>query len=166
MRILSFVALGAIVALTPTLASAQGNSGRPDIGRPDNPGLDTAAENSAGADVSDNAERAGETPDPDDAGNGAANAGDIPGNGLGNAAGGGSGSAQSAQDRAAQAVRTGQAVPLDRVLRPALEQHGGSLIDTRLLTVEGFLLYELKILLPDGTLDTLYYYAHTGNPVR
>ncbi len=52
------------------------------------------------------------------------------------------------------------------MLRPALEQHGGSLIDTRLLTVEGFLLYELKILLPDGTLDTLYYYAHTGNPVR
>lgn len=166
MRILSIIAFGAILALSPTLAPAQGNSARPDVGPPDNPGLDIAADNAGGGDGSGNAEGAGAIPDPDEAGNGAANAPDIPGNGAGNAASGGAAAGQSAQDRATRAVRTGQAVPLDRVLEPALEQNGGTLIDTRLFTVDGFLLYELKILLPDGTLDTLYYYAQTGNPVR
>lgn len=71
----------------------------------------------------------------------------------------------STQDRALEAVQAGRAVPLDRVLSQAQSTTGGDLIDTRLTTVEGFLLYELRMLLPDGTVDRLYYYASTGNPV-
>ena len=85
----------------------------------------------------------------------------MPGNAIS-----GTALAPSSQERATDAVNSGRAVSLDRVLRPAQEQTGGTLIDTQLLSVDGFLLYELKMLLPDGTLDTLYYYAQTGNPVR
>lgn len=152
MHILPIITLVAVFVLMPTMASAQGNSMHPDAGRPDNPGLETANSGPANPVGSENAGRPG-------SGQGSNSA-------SGNAAAGGPGPVQSTQDRATQAVRTGQAVPLDRVLRPALEQTGGSLIDTQLFVVDGFLLYELKILLPDGMLDTLYYYARTGNPVR
>lgn len=90
-----------------------------------------------------------------------------PGSGASPSPSGGSAPAQGVaeEDRALEAVRTGRAVPLDRVLSKAQSATGGDLIDTRLLTVEGFLLYELRMLLPDGTVDRLYYYASTGNPV-
>lgn len=64
-----------------------------------------------------------------------------------------------------EAVRSGRAVRLDRVLDQAIEQTGGELIDTRLVSVEDVLIYELKMLRPDGTVELLYYYARTGNPV-
>lgn len=75
------------------------------------------------------------------------------------------GPGSSNEDSALEAVRSGRAVPFDRVLSQAQSATGGELIDTRLLTVGGFLLYELRMLRPDGTVDRLYYYASTGNRV-
>ena len=71
----------------------------------------------------------------------------------------------SEEDQALEAVQAGRAVPFDRVLSQAQSATGGDLIDTRLMTVDGFLLYELRMLQPDGTVDRLYYYASTGNRV-
>src|SRR5690554_280610 len=159
MRIVPIIAFAAALVLTPSIAWAQGNSMRPD-----NAGTG-ASPDRASPERSGNAEGRGRA-DPPGSSSGSDNPGNRPPNASNNAAGGTGNSSQSSQDRAAQAVSGGQAVPLDRVLRPALEDKGGTLIDTGLFTVDGFLLYELKILRPDGTLETLYYYARTGNPVR
>lgn len=147
-RLLMLIVLA--VAMLPGAALAQGNSPDSPPGRgnrPDNPpGLDNRPDPpSAPSSRPDDPPGLDNRPDADrspDRGN-----------------------ASSAQDRAMEAVQTGRAVPLARVLSQAQGATGGDLIDTRLVTVQGFLLYELRMLLPDGTVDTLYYYAGTGNPV-
>ena len=63
------------------------------------------------------------------------------------------------------AVDSGRAVSLDRVLAHMRTVADGDLIDSRLVTVRGYLLYELRVLLESGTVETFYYYATTGRPV-
>lgn len=155
----------ATVALTPVMASAQGNSERLLPARPDSSDTTGGSGNNAGPGNSGNSARPDAAGRPGSAGPST----DRQDNGLHSPQGGqasAAGAEPSSQEYAAQAVSSGRAVPLDRVLGPAQDQTGGTLIDTRLLTVDGFLLYELKMLRADGTLDTLYYYAQTGNPVR
>lgn len=64
------------------------------------------------------------------------------------------------------AVRSQRALPLEQILETANEDHDGRLIDARLITVGNFLLYELKLLEPNGDVETLYYYARSGIQVR
>jgi hypothetical protein len=55
-------------------------------------------------------------------------------------------------------------LPLETISQRVHETNVGEIIDARLLTVNGFLLYEVKVL--DGErLDVLYYYARSGNRV-
>lgn len=70
----------------------------------------------------------------------------------------------SEQDIALQAVEDARALPLETIAERVHETTPGDIIDARLVTVNGFLLYEVKVL--DGDrLDILYYYAQTGNKV-
>ncbi|WP_196258111.1 PepSY domain-containing protein [Pelagibacterium limicola] len=69
------------------------------------------------------------------------------------------------KDLALEAVQTGRAVSFGVVLDQARKTARGDFIDGRLVTVEGVLLYQVLMLLEDGTLEYLYYYANTGNPV-
>jgi uncharacterized membrane protein YkoI len=41
----------------------------------------------------------------------------------------------------------------------------GEIIDAQLITVRGFLLYEIKLLQDDGLVRNVYYYAKSGKPV-
>jgi hypothetical protein len=77
-----------------------------------------------------------------------------------------SGPPLSDSERALEAVRSGQAMPLERVAATAAEDHPGRMIDAQLITVGNFLLYELKVLEPDGDVVTVYYYARSGIEVR
>jgi uncharacterized membrane protein YkoI len=72
----------------------------------------------------------------------------------------------SDSERALEAVRSHRALPLEDIVETATEGHPGKLIDARLITVEDFLLYELKLLEPDGDVRTVYYYARSGIEVR
>jgi hypothetical protein len=149
----------------PNTSSGQGN--RPDSppgqsNRPDNPpgqadrseespGRGNRPETPPGLDDAQD-----ERPSPSSNGGGRSPAGPLAEPGAPNA---------SAADQALEAVESGRAVPLDRVLNQARSATGGDLIDTQLMTVQGFLLYELRMLLPDGRVERMYYYANTGNPV-
>lgn len=73
---------------------------------------------------------------------------------------------QSDQDSALTAVRQRRALPLEQIAEAVGTEHDGRIIDARLMTVHGFLLYELKVLKPTGTVSQLYYYASSGLPVR
>ena len=76
----------------------------------------------------------------------------------------GSNETTSDQDEALKAVEDARALPLETISQRVHETNAGEIVDARLLTVDGFLLYEVKVL--DGEqLDVLYYYARTGNRV-
>ncbi len=72
-----------------------------------------------------------------------------------------------ASERAAlEAVQSGRAVPLETILPDLEARTGGQMIDARLVSLRGFLLYEIKVLTPGGRVDVRYYYAQSGLPVR
>jgi hypothetical protein len=70
------------------------------------------------------------------------------------------------QDAALEAVRAARALPLDEIIARANLFYGVQVIDARLITLRGFLLYELKVLEPTGDVVELYFYARSGEPVR
>jgi hypothetical protein len=72
----------------------------------------------------------------------------------------------SPQDSALEAVRTDRALPLDQIIARAGEVTDGQVIDAQLITLRGFLLYELKVLEPTGDVVDLYFYARSGEAVR
>ena len=72
-----------------------------------------------------------------------------------------------ASERAAlEAVQSGRAVPLQTILPDLQSRTGGQMIDARLVSVQGFLLYAIKVLTPEGRVEVKYYYAQSGLPVR
>jgi hypothetical protein len=75
-----------------------------------------------------------------------------------------SSSTASDQDVALKAVEDARALPFETISNVVHETNAGEIIDARLLTVEGFLLYEVKVL-NGGELDVLYYYARSGKRV-
>ena len=65
------------------------------------------------------------------------------------------------QDLALDAVEDARALPLETITDKVHATSSGDIIDVRLVTVDGFLLYEVKVL--DGDhLDVLHYYAKSG----
>jgi hypothetical protein len=69
-------------------------------------------------------------------------------------------------ERAAlDAKREGRAVPLEDILAGIAPETAGNVIDAELVTVDGFLLYALKVLSPAGVVSTHYFYAQSGRPV-
>lgn len=90
--------------------------------------------------------------------------------GDGNGNGGPSGPANAHpsvpdQDVARQAVESGAARPLADIIETARKTYPGDVLDARLVTVKGFLLYELKVL-EGQVVRKVYFYARSGLPVR
>ena len=73
--------------------------------------------------------------------------------------------ADSAQEEALEAVQTGQAVPLSRIVGVLERTNGGEVLDAELMRAGDDLLYRLKLLLPDGSVTTEFYHASTGRPI-
>jgi hypothetical protein len=100
------------------------------------------------------------------------NSGENSGNGNGNAYGRDedapatrppAGAITSEQDAALNAVQDGRAIPLEEILETAKTVTPGEVLDAHLVRVNGFLLYELKILAPNGySVRKEYYYARSG----
>ena len=68
------------------------------------------------------------------------------------------------QDVAVRAVEDLRALPLETIAKKVHQNTPGEIIDARLITVDGFLLYEVKVL--EGSRLTVdYYYARSGNKV-
>lgn len=70
------------------------------------------------------------------------------------------------QERAVEAVNSGAAVPAETVIATAIARQQGDIIDVHLILVRGFLLYELKVLGPDGEISGMYFYARNGQMVE
>jgi hypothetical protein len=69
-------------------------------------------------------------------------------------------------DVALEAVRSQRALPLEQIVARAQQFSDGQVIDARLISVRGFLLYELKVLETTGDVVDLYFYARSGEVVR
>jgi hypothetical protein len=65
---------------------------------------------------------------------------------------------------ARRAVKSGAAKPLAEIIETAKKTNPGEILDARLVTVRGFLLYELKVL-SGHTVRKIYFYARSGLPV-
>lgn len=72
----------------------------------------------------------------------------------------------SQQEAALQAVKSDRALPLDKIIALAKQYTNGEIIDAQLVTVRGFLLYDLKVLDAKGDVGDLYFYAVSGKIVR
>lgn len=70
------------------------------------------------------------------------------------------------QQEAVAAVSGRKAMPLDQVILLAQASTDGQIIDARLISLSGFLLYVFKVLQPDGDVSELYFYARSGQQVE
>lgn len=65
-------------------------------------------------------------------------------------------------DRARAAVQSGEILPLSRILEAASQQYAGDVIGVELDRDDGVWQYEVKLLLPGGSVAKLEYDARTG----
>lgn len=70
-----------------------------------------------------------------------------------------------AGEEAIEAVESGRALPLATMIRKAEAATDARVIDAQLTTVDGFLLYRLTMLDPQGRVWRSNWYARTGNIV-
>ena len=144
--------LALIVGLTPAVASAAGGNG---IGHAYGQGNG----NDAGGNGSGN--------------NGNGNAGDNNGNANDSGSSssptvlspGGLVSGGADQNIALDAVNSGAALPLDKIEPTAVLEWGGRVIDAKLLSVSGILVYKLTIISETGVSRRVYYDARTGTSI-
>lgn len=96
-------------------------------------------------------------------GNGQGNNGNGQGNGNGgNGQGNKAASSELSDADTLAVVQSGSAVALETLLADLRARTGGELIDARLIRINGFLVYEIKALSPQGQVSTEYYYARSG----
>ncbi len=69
-------------------------------------------------------------------------------------------------DRARQAVRSGEALPLRTILDKAAAEFPGELIEAELEDEHGRLIYEIKLISPDGNVLKVYYDARDGSVLK
>jgi uncharacterized membrane protein YkoI len=70
------------------------------------------------------------------------------------------------EEEALRAVQSGQAVPLSRIVGVLERTNGAQVLDAKLVKAGNVLLYQLKLLLPNGTVATEFYHAPTGQRVQ
>lgn len=70
------------------------------------------------------------------------------------------------QNVALEAVQSGRALPLAEIMALARRETAGDIVDARLISAAGFLLYELTVVGPSGDVSELYFYARSGDRVR
>jgi hypothetical protein len=104
-------------------------------------------------------------------GGGNGNGGNGNGNGNGNGVpSGGSVTTPSAgvggAGAAGQASGSSAPVPLESVLSQVDAVTDGKVIDARIITARGYLLYEIRVLEPNDSVHRLYFYARSGRPVE
>jgi uncharacterized membrane protein YkoI len=66
------------------------------------------------------------------------------------------------ESAALQAVKAGEAVPLQSLLPDVRARTGGEIINAQLQQVDGSLIYTIKVLTPDGKVMAEYYHARSG----
>ncbi|UJW86497.1 PepSY domain-containing protein [Devosia sp. SL43] len=71
-------------------------------------------------------------------------------------------SAELSDNDAVAAVEAGKAVALETILPDLRSRTGGEMIEAKLLQMQGFLLYAVTVLTPEGQVVTEYYYARSG----
>ncbi|KAF7963433.1 hypothetical protein AWV80_09850 [Cupriavidus sp. UYMU48A] len=69
-------------------------------------------------------------------------------------------------DRARAAVQSGDILPLSRILEAVSQQFAGDVIGVELDRDDGIWQYEVKLLLPGGSVAKLEYDARTGALVK
>lgn len=69
-------------------------------------------------------------------------------------------------DRALQAVREGEIMPLEKVLTLVRARYNGVVVHTRLEREDGAWVYELKIVDLNGRMREIYVNAKTGKPIN
>ena len=70
------------------------------------------------------------------------------------------------QSDALTARQQAQALPLETILGTVRNVTTGTVINAELTKVQGFLLYEVRVLETDGMVKQFWYYAKSGLPVR
>lgn len=101
------------------------------------------------------------------AGDAAESVGNIAGPALGSLTPGGSDEpARLDQSGAIEAVKSRRALPLEQIMTGARFHTQGEIVDAQLISLKGFLLYELKVVEPNGDVDELYFYALSGELVQ
>lgn len=69
------------------------------------------------------------------------------------------------EEDALRAVQSGEAVPLARIAEELRKADAGEVIAAQLVQSGEFLLYQLKVLSPNGRVTTQFYYARSGQPM-
>lgn len=69
-------------------------------------------------------------------------------------------------DRARAALRSGEILPLSRILETVSRQYAGDVIDVKLDREDGAWQYEVKLLLPTGTVAKLEYDARDAKLLK
>jgi len=69
------------------------------------------------------------------------------------------------QDNALDAVQSGRALPLSEISKGALARWGGRLIDVRLISAKGRLIYQLTLVSDGGTIARVLVDAKTATPL-
>nr|WP_308303022.1 PepSY domain-containing protein [Cupriavidus pauculus] len=85
---------------------------------------------------------------------------------LGAAGGAGVAQADTDADRARAALRSGEILPLARILDTVSRQYAGDVIDVKLDRDDGIWQYEVKLLLPTGTVAKLEYDARDARLLK
>ena len=73
---------------------------------------------------------------------------------------------KSEQDEALDAVRGEKALPLDQIIAAARHVTQGEIVNAELETVDGTLLYKLKVLEESGDVREFYFQAQSGALAR
>lgn len=66
------------------------------------------------------------------------------------------------EDVALEAVQSDDALPLMDILRSVRHSTKDKIIDAQLFSLAGDLVYEVKVMAPDGHVSRLYYHAKSG----
>lgn len=74
--------------------------------------------------------------------------------------------ADNDSDRAREALRSGEVLPLSRILETASRQYLGDVIDVKLERDDGVWIYEVKLLLPSSTVAKLKYDARDARLLK
>lgn len=85
---------------------------------------------------------------------------------LGAAGSAGVAHADTDADRARAALRSGEILPLSRILDTVSRQYAGDVIDVKLDRDDGIWTYEVKLLLPTSTIAKLEYDARDGKLIK
>lgn len=99
-------------------------------------------------------------------GNGASSGNEVTSGNGGSNSSSGAATTELSEETALQAVESGEVVPLRNILPDLTERTGGEVINAHLVWDGNRLLYAVKVITPQGKVETEYYLARTGAHVE